>query len=148
MPRFIFCRVLRARIINSFTTDIKLGLTIRRLLLAALGKNSLVIRASFQPALSALPVPISELCLVSGRYLLLRSGNTFTDFKNGTVLFTVELRTTDRPSPFLHRLSSASSVKEPLVSTTRNPPKAPYILCISTDSVHFQSICPTPQRNN
>ena len=41
-------------------------------------------------------------------------GTLYTDFKNGTVLFTVELRTTDRLSPSLHRLSSASSVKEPL----------------------------------
>ena len=41
-------------------------------------------------------------------------GTLYTDFKNGTVLFTVELRTTDRLSPSLHRLSSATSVKEPL----------------------------------
>ena len=69
----------------------------------------------------------------------------YMDFKNGTVLFTVELHTTDRPSPSLHCLSSASSVKEPLVSTTRSPPKAPCIRYISTDSVHLQSICPTPK---
>ena len=50
-------------------------------------------------------------------------GTLYTDFQNGTVLFTVELRTTDRLSPSLHRLSSASSVKEPLVSTARSPRK-------------------------
>ena len=40
-------------------------------------------------------------------------GTLYTDFKDGTVLFTVELRITDRPSPSLYRPSGASSVKVP-----------------------------------
>ena len=40
-------------------------------------------------------------------------GTLYTDFKNGTVLFTVKLRITDRPSPSLYRPSGASSVKVP-----------------------------------
>ena len=47
-------------------------------------------------------------------------GTLYTDFKNSTVLFTIKLRTTDRPSPSLHRLSSASFVKEP---TAQSPSK-------------------------
>ena len=40
-------------------------------------------------------------------------GTLYTDFKDGTVLFTVELRITDRPSLSLYRPSGASSVKVP-----------------------------------
>ena len=40
-------------------------------------------------------------------------GTLYTDFKDGTVLFTVQLRITDRPSPSLYRPSDASSVKVP-----------------------------------
>jgi len=75
-------------------------------------------------------------------------GTLYTDFKNATVLFTVELRTTDRLSPSLHRLSSASSVKEPLVSTARGVRQS------AVHSVHkhgFRSYAidlPHPQRNN
>ena len=40
-------------------------------------------------------------------------GTLYTDFKDDTVLFTVELRITDRPSLSLYRPSGASSVKVP-----------------------------------
>ena len=40
-------------------------------------------------------------------------GTLYTDFKDGTVLFTVELRITDRPSPSLYRLCTVRAVLAP-----------------------------------
>ena len=87
-------------------------------------KNSLVIWAPFQlrfiRASGTNTVTPPRRCMVTVCSVV---GTLYTDFKNGTVLFTIELHTTDRLSPSLHRLSSASSVKEPLVSTARRLPK-------------------------
>ena len=70
-------------------------------------KNSLVIRAPFQPALSALPVATNTGTPSRKRTVTVCSvvGTLYTDFKNDTVLFTVELRTTDRPGAWLARLA-------------------------------------------
>jgi len=60
-------------------------------------------------------------------------GPTQTDFTNGTVLYTVEVRITDRPSPSVYRLSYTDPVKTPSEPLTRS--RQNTMGSINTDSV-------------
>ena len=76
-------------------------------------------------------------------------GPTQTDFTNGTVLYTVEVRITDRPSPSVHRLSCTDPVKTPSELLTRS--RQNTVGSVNTDSVvlSYYLGCPTsPERSN
>jgi len=76
-------------------------------------------------------------------------GPTQTDFTNGTVLYTVEVRITDRPSPSVYRLSCTDPVKTPSELLTRS--RQNTVGSVNTDSVvlSYYLGCPTsPERSN